>query len=57
MSSANKKLPLRLVVLSLVLVFCFSFLASVFHSGMFSVNISRISFDDCLPHARDFVMS
>ncbi|MBQ6527373.1 MAG: alpha/beta hydrolase [Clostridia bacterium] len=45
MSSAAKKLPLRLLVLSLVLVFCFSFLASVFHSGMFSVNISRISFD------------
>ena len=45
MSSGKKKIPVRLLIVSLVLVFCFSFLASLFNSGMFTVDVSRISFD------------
>ena len=45
MPSSDKRIPVRMLVCSLVIVLCFSFLASLFHTGMFSVNVSRIQFD------------
>ena len=45
MTSAKKKLPVRLLIISLVIILCGSFLASMFNTGIFSVNVSRISFD------------
>lgn len=45
MTSVKKKLPLRLLIVSLAIILCASFIASVFNTGMFSVNVSRIRFD------------
>ncbi len=45
MTQTKKKLPVRMLIISLAVVLCFSFLASLFNTGMFSVNVSRISFD------------
>ena len=42
---SKKKLPLRLLIAALVLVLCGSFLANLFNTGMYSVKVSRISFD------------
>ena len=41
----QKKLPLRMLIVALVLILCGSFLACVFNTGMFSVRVSRISFE------------
>ena len=45
MASPQKKIPVRMLIVSLAIVLCFSFLACLFNTGMFSVNVSRISFD------------
>ena len=45
MTNQKRKLPVRMLVVSLAIVLCFSFLASLFNTGMFSTNVSRISFD------------
>ena len=45
MSVTQKKLPVRMLIISLAIVLCFSFLACLFNTGMFSVDVSRISFD------------
>ena len=45
MASSKSKAPLKLLIISLVITLCFSFLACLFNTGMFSVNVSRISFD------------
>ena len=45
MSASVKKIPVRMLICSLVIVLCFSFLACLFNTGMFSVNVSRIQFD------------
>ncbi|MBQ6514128.1 MAG: alpha/beta fold hydrolase [Clostridia bacterium] len=45
MSSQQKKIPVRMLIVSLAIVLCFSFLASLFNTGLFSVSVSRISFD------------
>lgn len=43
--SSPKRFPVRLLIVALAIILCGSFLASVFHSGLFTVDISRISFD------------
>ncbi|MBQ4435936.1 MAG: alpha/beta fold hydrolase [Clostridia bacterium] len=43
--SKIKKSTRNLLIAALILVLCGSFLASMFNTGMFSVNVSRISFD------------
>ena len=45
MTTSKKKIPVLLLIISLVIVFGFSFLASFFHTGMFKVDVSRINFD------------
>jgi len=45
MTSVKKKLPIRLLIISLVIILCGSLLACMFNTGMFSVKVSRISFD------------
>ena len=45
MSASVKKIPVRMLICSLVIVLCFSFLACLFNTGMFSVNVSRIQFN------------
>ena len=45
MSSSSKKIPVRMLICSLAIVLCFSFLACLFNTGMFSVNVSRIQFN------------
>ena len=45
MSQTKRKAPIKLLIISLVLTLAFSFLASVFNTGMFTVDVSRISFD------------
>ena len=45
MAASKSKTPVRLLIISLAIVLCFSFLACLFNTGMFSVNVSRISFD------------
>ena len=45
MTAAKSKAPVRLLIISIVITLCFSFLASLFNTGMFTVNVSRISFD------------
>ena len=45
MSASKTKTPVRLLIVSLAIVLCFSFLACLFNTGMFSVKVSRISFD------------
>lgn len=45
MASSQKKIPVRMLIISVVIVLCFSFLASLFNTGMFSVDVSRIRFD------------
>ena len=45
MTSTKKKLPVRLLIISLAIILCCSFLASMFNTGFFSVKVSRISFD------------
>ena len=45
MSAEKRKIPVKMLIISLAIVVCFSFLASLFNTGMFSVNVSRISFD------------
>jgi len=45
MSVSVKKIPVRMLICSLVIVLCFSFLACLFNTGMFSVNVSRIQFN------------
>ncbi|MBR3018738.1 MAG: alpha/beta hydrolase [Clostridia bacterium] len=45
MSTPKKKLPLLMLTISVVIVVVFSFLACLFNSSMFSVRISRISFE------------
>ncbi len=44
MTETKKKLPVRMLISSLAIVICFSFLASLFNTGLFSVKVSRISF-------------
>ena len=41
----TKKFPLRLLICALVLVLCGSLLANLFNTGLWSVKVSRISFD------------
>ncbi len=43
--ASNKKIPVRMLIISLAIILCFSFLASLFNTGMFSVKVSRIRFD------------
>ena len=43
--SKIKKSTCFLLIAALILVLCGSFLACLFNTGMFSVNVSRISFD------------
>ena len=45
MTASKTKAPVRLLIISCAIVLCFSFLACLFNTGMFSVNVSRISFD------------
>ena len=45
MSVSKRKIPVKMLIISLAVVLCFSFLASLFNTGFFSVNVSRISFD------------
>lgn len=45
MSSTQKKLPVRLLAVSIAIVLVFSFLACMFNTGLFSTRVSRISFD------------
>ena len=45
MTERKKTIPWKLLVISLAIVFLFSFLASMFNTGMFSVDVSRISFE------------
>ena len=45
MTTQKSKLPVRMLVISLAIVLCFSFLACLFNTGMFSTNVSRIRFD------------
>jgi len=45
MFASVKKIPVRMLICSLVIVLCFSFLACLFNTGMFSVNVSRIQFN------------
>ncbi len=45
MASSQKKAPLKMLIVSLAVVLCFSFLACLFNTGLFSVKVSRISFD------------
>ena len=44
-SQTKKTIPWKLLVISLAIILLFSFLASMFNSGMFNVSVSRISFD------------
>ena len=45
MSSTQKKLPVRLLAVSVAIVLVFSFLACMFNTGLFSTRVSRISFN------------
>ena len=45
MTSTQKKIPVRMLIVSVAIVLVFSFLACFFNTGMFSVCVSRISFD------------
>ena len=45
MSNTQKKIPIRMLIVSVAIVLVFSFLACLFNTGMFSVSVSRISFD------------
>ena len=45
MASSQKKIPARMLIISLAIIVCFSFLACLFNTGMFTVNVSRIYFD------------
>ena len=43
--TSKKTVPWKLLVISLAIILLFSFLASMFNSGMFTVNVSRINFE------------
>ncbi|MBR4457951.1 MAG: alpha/beta hydrolase [Clostridia bacterium] len=45
MSQQKKGLPWRMLAISLAIIVLFSFLASMFNTGMFSTSVKRISFD------------
>ena len=45
MTAQKKKIPVKMLIVSLAVVVCFSFLACLFNTGLFTVNVSRISFD------------
>ncbi len=45
MNSTKKKIPVRMLIVSVAIVLVFSFLACLFNTGLFSSCVSRIRFD------------